>query len=248
MKTILTAMALAVAALGAQAQSADAASNAGSVAGAQVGSNVQSAGTGTSASRSDSSSTSMGAAVGNATIVQQDFSAPAKTEATVTTKSDGTLKTEVSGTTTQNINYTNTSSGGTHNKTEVSGTTTVKNTPQVYSPSIGVSAPCMTALSGGVSVPGFGFGLGGSLEDHGCTARENARVLAQLGDAASAMAVMCSQESVRKAMPTKCDAALKAAGVIVEPEKKAEAPTTTGESQSVAGAARAQTFAVRSGQ
>lgn len=96
----------------------------------------------------------------------------------------------------QNITFTSPP----YTETHVSGTQTLKTVPQVYAPSIGVSAPCQTALSGGVSVVGFGVSAGGSVEDKGCTMRETSRLLHGIGQPAAAARVMCNDEMAAKAL------------------------------------------------
>lgn len=90
----------------------------------------------------------------------------------------------------QNINF----------NTDGSGSLRIRTTPDVFAPAIGVSAPCQTALSGGVSVMGFGGSLGGSKEDTGCTMRETARVLSEMGQTAAGLRVMCNNPMAAKAL------------------------------------------------
>lgn len=90
----------------------------------------------------------------------------------------------------QNINF----------NTDGSGSLRIRTTPDVFAPAIGVSAPCQTALSGGVSVMGFGGSLGGSKEDTGCTMRETARVLSEMGQPAAGLRVMCNNPMAAKAL------------------------------------------------
>jgi hypothetical protein len=189
MKHLIALAALMVATgVHAQTANADAGSQSTSGAAAQVGSNVQSAGTGSSASNSGAtaSTQSGAAALGNNIVVQQDFSAPAKTEATLKTEAVNTVKSEA---TINNVN---------------SGTTTLKNVPSITAPSIGVSAACKSAISGGVAGAGFGVTIGSSINDEECQSRENARVLAQMGQNAEAMSIMCMMPAVMKAAPKKC--------------------------------------------
>lgn len=64
------------------------------------------------------------------------------------------------------------------------GTSTVRMAPQVYAPSMGVTAPCRIALSAGVSVVAVGVVAGGSVEDLKCNWRENDRHCISAGDKA----------------------------------------------------------------
>lgn len=81
-----------------------------------------------------------------------------------------------------------------------SGGYDVKTTPTVYAPPIGVSAPCHIALSGSVSVVGFGAGLGGSVLDPGCDLRETARLLYGIGKTDAAAKVMCANPTAAAAL------------------------------------------------
>lgn len=88
-----------------------------------------------------------------------------------------------------------------------SGGYDVKTTPTVYAPPIGVSAPCYMALSGSVSVVGFGAGLGGSILDEGCDLRETARLLFGIGKADAAAKVMCGNAHAAAALGDICKTA-----------------------------------------
>jgi hypothetical protein len=83
-------------------------------------------------------------------------------------------------------------------------TTTVRNSPQVFAPSMQPTTPCTSVVSGGMSVVGFGMSLGGSYEDKECTRREFARVLAQMGYSDAGLAVLCRNEEVAAAAPQLC--------------------------------------------
>jgi len=82
--------------------------------------------------------------------------------------------------------------------------TTVRNSPQVFAPSMQPTTPCTSVVSGGMSVVGFGLSLGGSYEDKECTRREFARVLAQMGYPDAGLAVLCRNEEVALAAPQLC--------------------------------------------
>jgi len=91
------------------------------------------------------------------------------------------------------------------------GTSTVKTVPQVYAPSVGVTAPCRVALSGGVSVIGFGIAAGGSVTDSPCNLRELSRLYFGIGQtdkavavANGALALECADEQVAKALGDTC--------------------------------------------
>ena len=77
-----------------------------------------------------------------------------------------------------------------------SGKYTVKSAPGVFAPAAHATAPCRIAISGGVSVIGWGASLGTSVEDEGCNMRENARILNSLGAGDAALKLMCNDEKV----------------------------------------------------
>jgi hypothetical protein len=96
----------------------------------------------------------------------------------------------------QNINFNNPGAVDEH----LHGTTTVRTAPTVYAPSFGTSSPCSLALSGGVSVVGFGGTFGKAYSDSECNRRETARVLFQLGHADAAAKVMCNDKEAAVAL------------------------------------------------
>ena len=91
----------------------------------------------------------------------------------------------------QNITF-NTAAPNAHTTQDINGTQTIRTVATVYAPSIGVSAPCLIAASGGVTGLGFGVALGTNLEDAGCTLRETSRLLFSIGQTQAAAKVMCA--------------------------------------------------------
>ena len=81
-----------------------------------------------------------------------------------------------------------------------SGKYTVKSTPSVFAPAAYATSPCRIAISGGVSVIGWGASMGGSVEDEGCTLRENARILNSLGANEAALKLMCNEPKVAEVL------------------------------------------------
>lgn len=58
------------------------------------------------------------------------------------------------------------------------------------------TAPCRIAVGVSVGVIGGAAGFGYSVEDEGCTMRENARLLNNLGEKAAALKLLCNDEKV----------------------------------------------------
>jgi hypothetical protein len=81
-----------------------------------------------------------------------------------------------------------------------SGKYTVKTNAAVFAPNAYASSPCRIGLSAGVSVVGLGLSGGGSVEDEGCTMRENARILNSLGANEAALLLMCSDANVARVL------------------------------------------------
>jgi hypothetical protein len=63
------------------------------------------------------------------------------------------------------------------------------------------TAPCRIAVGVGGGWIGGALSLGGSVEDEGCTRRENARVLAGLGKSEAAVKLLCNDPEVAKVLP-----------------------------------------------
>ncbi len=76
-------------------------------------------------------------------------------------------------------------------KVDYSGEYTLNNVPNVYSPNVYPTAPCMGSTSGGVAVAGFGVSLGSSWEAPECQILETARNFEQAGAKEDAMAIRC---------------------------------------------------------
>lgn len=74
---------------------------------------------------------------------------------------------------------------------------TIRNVPSLSSPNAYPTSPCRIAVSGGLVFAGGGASAGGSIEDPGCTLREDARTFSELGVPAMGLYLMCNQaESV----------------------------------------------------
>jgi len=125
----------------------------------------------------------------------------------------------------------------TYTQVDHTGTSTVKTTPQVYAPPVGVTAPCRVAFAGGISVVGVGVAGGGSVGDSPCNLRELSRLYHGIGNPAKAVAVAdaalaleCQDEAVAKALGGLCQPAAGqlpapvAAAPVVEPVRVSKAP------------------------
>lgn len=75
------------------------------------------------------------------------------------------------------------------------------------------TAPCRVAVGVSGGWIGGALGIGGSVEDTGCTRRENARVLTGLGRQDAAVRLMCADPEVSKVL-AECAAPAPAAGVV----------------------------------
>lgn len=76
------------------------------------------------------------------------------------------------------------------------------NTPDVLGGSVNGGNPCGLGASGGGSGPGFGGLLSFMWEGKGCERRQNAALLANMGDVASARETLCYDDTVRRARYT----------------------------------------------
>jgi hypothetical protein len=71
--------------------------------------------------------------------------------------------------------------------------TTVGQAPDILA---SATAPCRIAVGVSVGMIGGAVGVGYSVEDEGCTMRENARLLNNLGEKAAALKLMCTDPKV----------------------------------------------------
>lgn len=85
-------------------------------------------------------------------------------------------------------------------ETRTSGTTEIRTVAPVYAPDVVTTANCMIGASGGATGLGWGFAVGTGIEDKGCTRRENARLLKNLGKPVAAVAIMCNDPEVAAAL------------------------------------------------
>lgn len=81
------------------------------------------------------------------------------------------------------------------------------------------TAPCIVTGTGAVQTGLFGIGGSRSKEDQNCTRRENARMLNALGERDGAVALMCQDPAIYRAMQARCEDAMHPhpAAVVVAP-------------------------------
>jgi hypothetical protein len=84
---------------------------------------------------------------------------------------------------------------------------TVKNVPSVVAPGLAAAGleTCLGSVSGGAAFVGTGFSFGTSIPDPGCAARLDARTLWSMGLKKAAVARLCLNGDIYRAMPEVCD-------------------------------------------
>jgi len=144
-------------------------------------------------------------------------------------------------TTTSNIN--DRVSGGTSSTIQNTGFTqsdiTVRSAPQVYAPPVSGGNPCTLAVSGGVSVIGWGAAAGGTFVDQDCANRQKIAMIHNAGYAGAAKELMCNDQAtyyafrtagapcaVRPEWEAKAAAPVVAAPVPIQPGARPPLPTT----------------------
>jgi hypothetical protein len=80
----------------------------------------------------------------------------------------------------------------------------IKNTPDTTAVIASPTAPCRIQMGAGASAPGLGLSLGGSTLDEGCDAREDARLLYNMGLHSSAVSRLCQKPEMAQALGTMC--------------------------------------------
>jgi hypothetical protein len=102
--------------------------------------------------------------------------------------------------------------GGNPSATIISNSTvpadqTVKNVPSVFAPGLAAAGleTCLGSVSGGGAFVGTGFSFGTTIPDPGCAARLDARTLWSMGLKKAAVARLCLNGDVYRAMPEVCD-------------------------------------------
>ena len=84
---------------------------------------------------------------------------------------------------------------------------TVKNVPSVFAPGLAAAGleTCLGSVSGGGAFVGTGFSFGTTIPDPGCAARLDARTLWSMGLKKAAVARLCLNGDIYRAMPEVCD-------------------------------------------
>lgn len=102
--------------------------------------------------------------------------------------------------------------GGNPSATIISNSTvpadqTVKNVPSVFAPGLAAAGleTCLGSISGGGAFVGTGFSFGTTIPDPSCAARLDARTLWSMGLKKAAVARLCLNGDIYRAMPEVCD-------------------------------------------
>ena len=84
---------------------------------------------------------------------------------------------------------------------------TVRNVPSVVAPGLAAAGleTCLGSVSGGGAIVGTGFSFGTTVPDPGCAARLDARTLWSMGLKKAAVARLCLNRDIYRAMPEVCD-------------------------------------------
>ena len=92
-------------------------------------------------------------------------------------------------------------------KSSVPADQTVKNVPSIGAPGLTAAGleTCLGSVSGGGAFVGTGFSFGTTIPDPGCAARLDARTLWSMGLKKAAVARLCLNGDIYRAMPEVCD-------------------------------------------
>ena len=84
---------------------------------------------------------------------------------------------------------------------------TVKNVPSIGAPGLSAAGleTCLGSVSGGGAFVGTGLSFGTTIPDTGCAARLDARTLWSMGLKKAAVARLCLNGDIYRAMPEVCD-------------------------------------------
>jgi hypothetical protein len=86
------------------------------------------------------------------------------------------------------------------------GTQTIRNVPTEFAPGLAAAGleTCLGSISGGGAFVGTGFSFGSTIPDPGCAARLDARTLWSFGLKKAAVARLCLNSDIYRAMPEVC--------------------------------------------
>jgi hypothetical protein len=84
------------------------------------------------------------------------------------------------------------------------GTVRIENTPDAPAIIASPTAVCRVTFGAGGSVPGLGISFGSSVLDEGCDAREDSRLLHNMGLHAEAVLRLCAKPEMAKALGSRC--------------------------------------------
>jgi hypothetical protein len=117
---------------------------------------------------------------------------------------------------------------------------TVRNVPSVFAPGLAAAGleTCLGSVSGGGALVGTGFSFGSSIPDPSCAARLDARTLWSFGLKKAAVARLCLNSDIYRAMPDVCAIYLPKA-----PERPISAPALLAYASAVATAPDEQPYA-----
>ena len=169
-----------MAALPSMAQTSNSSSSSTSGANSGSSSSSRAQGGGATGNRSNQTATQGIASTTNTGVtLNQTSNSPASTSASNTDRLAG-------GTSNSNQN---TNSGYT------SSDNIVRTTPTVYAPPVSGGNPCTLAVSGGVSVIGWGAAAGGTFVDEDCANRQKIAMIHNAGYAQAARELMCNDKA-----------------------------------------------------
>src|SRR3984957_13153501 len=102
---------------------------------------------------------------------------------------------------------------------------TVKNVPGVVAPGLAAAGleTCLGSVSGGGAFVGTGFSFGTTIPDPGCAARLDPRPLGGFGLKKAAVARLCPNPDINRAMPEVCVKSLPAPAPTRVPTRYAQA-------------------------
>jgi hypothetical protein len=146
---------------------------------------AQTANAGANAGAQSSAGSQSGSNSGAAAVINQTTNVPANTTNTSTVRTNNASTGAFSN---QNVNSGYTSSDN-----------IVRTTPTVYAPPVSGGNPCTLAVSGGVSVIGWGASAGGTFVDTDCANRQKIAMVHNAGYKLVAKELMCNDQATYNA-------------------------------------------------